>query len=80
MKKLDSLHTLNFNPKAIKASQDVKAEMDQLEVNMLSPLPVIAPPVFLTSFISIALLNIRYVITKLPDIKVTVWCWVMNNS
>ena len=69
MKKLDGLHTLNFNPKAIKVSQDVKAEMDQLEVIMLSPLPVIAPPVFLTGSISIALLNIRSVITKLPDIN-----------
>ena len=69
MKKLDGLHTLNFDPKAIKASQDVKAEMDQLEVNMLSPLPVISPPVFLTGSISIALLNIRSVTTKLPDIN-----------
>ena len=43
--------------------------MDRLEVNMLSPLPVITPPVFLTGFISIALLNIRSVITKLPDIN-----------
>ena len=36
---------------------------------MLSPLPVITPPVFLTGSISIALLNIRSVITKLPDIN-----------
>ena len=34
VKKLDGLHILNFNPKAIKASQDVKAEMDRLEGNV----------------------------------------------
>ena len=69
MKKLDGLHILNFNPKAIKASQDVKAEMDRLEGNMLSPLPVISSPVSFTGFITIALLNTRSVIAKLPDIN-----------
>ena len=37
VKKLEGLHIINFNAKAIKASQDVKDEMKRLNKNLLSP-------------------------------------------
>ena len=67
VKKLDGLHILNFNPKAIKASQEVKAEMERLNNNLLRYLP---PFVATTdSYFNIALINIRSIIAKLPDIE-----------
>ena len=43
VKNLEGLHILNFNPKAIKASKDVKIEMERLSKNLLNP-----PSVYLT--------------------------------
>ena len=65
VKTLDGLHILNFNPKAIKASQDVKDEMARLNHNLLSPITSLSQP---NNCIHIALLNIRSIIPKLPDI------------
>ena len=56
VKKLEGLHLLNFNTKAIKASSDVKLEMERLNHNLLSPLPLISISLSFASSISIALL------------------------
>ena len=70
VKKLEGLHILNFNPKAVKASQDVKAEMKRLNECLLDPIPVPTyPPSPDSSLVSIALLNTRSVVAKLPDIE-----------
>ena len=66
VKKLEGLHIINFNAKAIKANQDVKDEMKRLNKNLLSPLPIFTCP---DNFISIALLNVRSLVAKLPDIE-----------
>ena len=44
VKKLEGLHIINFNAKAIKASQDSKDEVERLTKNLLSPLPMFACP------------------------------------
>ena len=69
VKKLEGLHILNFNPKAIKASPYIKVEMDRLNDNLLSPLPLISAPLSLTGNITVALLNTRSIIAKLLDIN-----------
>ena len=69
MKKLEGLHILNFNPKVIKASQHVKVEMERLKNNLLSPISMIVNLLSLTNHFTIALLNTRSVIAKLPDIN-----------
>ena len=66
VKKLEGLHIINFNAKTIKASQDVKDEMERLNKNLLSPLPMFTCP---DNCISIALLNVRSNVAKLPDIE-----------
>ena len=66
VKKLEGLHIVNFNEKAIKASQDVKNEMQRLNDNLLSPLPVYVCP---DNHITLALLNVRSLNAKLPDIE-----------
>ena len=66
VKKLEGLHIINFNGKVIKASQDVKDEMERLNNNLLSPLPMFTCP---DNYISIALLNVRSLVAKLPDIQ-----------
>ena len=63
VKKLEGLHIINFNAKAIKASQDVKNEMERLNKSLLSPIPMFTCP---DNYISIALLNVRSLV---PDIK-----------
>ena len=68
VKKLEG-YILNFNTKAIKASSDVKLEMERLNDNLLSPLPLISISLSFASSISIALLNTRSIIAKLPDIN-----------
>ena len=65
VKKLEGLHIVNFNPKAIKASEDVKEEMARLAKKQLSPLPLFTPQ---NHSYTIALLNIRSILPKLPDI------------
>jgi len=63
---LDGLHILHFNPKAIKKSIDVENEMVRLNSNLLPPVPaVLCNP----SEVSFALLNVRSIVAKLPDIR-----------
>ena len=64
LSRVEALHIINFNAKAIKASQDVKDE--RLNKNQLSPLPMFTCP---DNYISIALLNVRSLVAKLPDIE-----------
>jgi len=45
-------------------SQDVKDEVKRLKKNLLSPLPMFACP---DNYISIALLNVRSAVAKLPE-------------
>ena len=66
VKKLEGLRILNFNETVIKASDDVKNEMIRLNDKVLSPLPVYVNP---EHYITIALLNVRSLIPKLPDIE-----------
>ena len=68
VKTLQGLHILNFNAKAIKASQDVKNEMDCLSENISSPVPMIATQSPSNEYINVALLNTRSVVAKLHDI------------
>ena len=69
VKTLAGLHILNFNPKAIKASDDVKQEMQRLNENLLSPIPVHTCPPLSDTHVSIALLNVRSIVPKVPDIS-----------
>ena len=66
VKKLEGLHIVNFNDKAIKASEDVKSEMQRLNENLLDPLTVYTCP---DNYITIGLLNVRSLVSKLPDIE-----------
>ena len=68
MKTLAGLHICNFNPNAIKPSEDVKHEMERMNDKVLLPLPTIANPVIPTDTITVALLNTRSLVSKLPDI------------
>ena len=65
VKNVEDLYIVNFNEKAIKASEDVKAGMERLNTNLLSPLPVYTCP---DNYITLALLNIRSLYAKLADI------------
>ena len=58
VKKMKNLHILNFNPKAIKASEEVKVEMQRLNGNLLKSISVVTAP--LCTHFSI-LLNTRSV-------------------
>ncbi len=69
VKKLEGLHIVNFDPKAIKASQDVKKEVERLSEHLWKPLPVFTCPPLADNVISIALLNIRSIVPKIPDIE-----------
>ena len=66
VRKLNGLRILNFNLRAIKASEDVKSEMARLSQNVLNPLPLFIPP---QQSYTIALLNVRSLLSKLPDIE-----------
>ena len=66
VKKIDGLHIVNFNDKVIRASVDVKNEMVRLDDKVLVPLPVHTCP---KDYITIALLNVRSLMPKLPDIE-----------
>ena len=67
VKTLEGLHTFNLNVKAIKKSIDVENEMFRLNSNLLQPVP----PVSCDSScqVTIALLNVRSILAKLPDIR-----------
>ena len=69
VKSLNGLHLLNFNPAAINCSTKVKEEMQRLATKLLPPLQKakcmsLPKPIYTT----IALLNIRSLQPKLPDI------------
>ena len=66
VKTLEGLHVRNFNAKAIKKSIDVESEMVRLNTNLLQPVPEVACDS--SSHITIALLNVRSILAKLPDI------------
>ena len=66
VKTLQGLHILNFNAKAIKKSIDVENEMVRLNTNLLHQLPDMSCD---TSDVTIALLNVRSILAKLPDIR-----------
>ena len=68
VKNLEGLHILNFNPKAIKASKDVMIEMERLSKNLLNPLPLFTCPLVSDDYITVALLNVRSIVPKIPDI------------
>ena len=66
VKTLAGLHILNLNVKAIKKSVDVENEMFRLNSNLLQPVSrVTCDPL---SHVTIALLNVRSILAKLPDI------------
>ena len=66
----EGLHILNFNPKAIKKSIDIENEMVRLNSNLLQPIPQVLYHSTSLSHLTIALLNMRSLLAKLPDIKV----------
>ena len=65
VKTLQGLHILHFNAKAIKMSTEVENEMARLSSNMLQPVSLRPSD---TSCVTIALLNVRSILAKLPDI------------
>ena len=70
VKKLQGLHIINFDPKAIKTSKEIKNEMQRLNNKLLKPLPpAFNCPSLSDDYITLALLNVRYVVANLPDIE-----------
>ena len=67
VKTLTGLQILNFNSKAIKKSIDVENEMVRLNANLLQSVPEASCDPF--SCVTIALLNVRSILAKLPDIR-----------
>ena len=67
VKTLAGLHILNFNSTAIKKSIDVENEMFRLNSNLLQPVSQITCDP--SSHVTIALLNVRSILAKLPDIR-----------
>ena len=69
VKTLQSLHILNFNRTAIKKSSDIHNEMVRLKSKLLQSVPKLQCHSFSDSYITLALLNVRSLIAKLPDIE-----------
>ena len=67
VKTLTGLHILNFNSKSIKKSIDVENEMVRLNNNLFPPIPQVLCDS--ASHFTITLLNMRSLVTKLPDIS-----------
>ena len=67
VKTLQGLHILNFNPLSIKKSTDVQNEMARLNTRLLQTVPQFSCPSNCTC-VTIALLNVRSINAKLPDI------------
>ena len=65
VKTLQGLHILNFNASAIKKSNDVHSEMTRLNTKLLQTPPKLK---FLDNHLTIALLNVRSITAKMPDI------------
>ena len=66
VKTLTGLHILNFNSQAIKKSIDVENETVRLNNNVLPPVPQVFCDS--ASHLTIALLNVRSLVSKLQDI------------
>ena len=66
VKTLAGLHILHFNSKAIKKSTEVENEMVRLNSNLLPPGPKASCD---PCHVTIALLNVRSIVAKLPDIR-----------
>ena len=66
VKTLTGLHILNFNSQAIKNSIDVENEMVRLNNNVLPPMPQVLCDS--ASHLTIALLKVRSLVSKLQDI------------
>ena len=69
VKTLQSLHILNFNAKAIKASSDVQNEMIRLNNKLLPLIPQLQCLSLCNNYVTICLLNVRSIVAKLPDIQ-----------
>ena len=65
VKTLQGLHILNFNASAIKKSNDVQNEMVRLNTKLLQTVPDLE---YHDNHVTIALLNIRSISSKLPDL------------
>ena len=68
VKSLSGLHIVNFNPKAIRKSDLVDDEMTRLRDRLLQTIPPFQC-LPCTSHVTIALLNVRSIVAKLPDIE-----------
>ena len=68
VKSFSGLHIVNFNAKAIKKSDLVENEMTRLRDRLLQTIPPLQC-LPCTSHVTIALLNVRSILAKLPDIK-----------
>ena len=69
VKTLQGLHILNFNVKSIKTSIDVENEMVRLNDNLLQPISQVLCDSSSVSYLIVALLNVRSIVAKMPDIK-----------
>ena len=69
VKTLQGLYILNFDTKAIKKSIDVENEMVRLNNNLLQPVPRVLCDSTSVSHLTIALLNVRSIVAKMPDIE-----------
>ena len=78
VKTLQGLHVLNFNPKAIKASSDVQNEMTRLNNKLLPSAPQLQFLSLPETYITICLLNVRSLITKLADIEQDIYLQAAN--
>ena len=65
VKTLQGLHILNFSASAIKKSNDVHSEMIRLNTNLLQTMPKLQCH---DNHVILALLNVRSIVAKLPDI------------
>ena len=59
---------MNFNTTAIKTSHKVQQEMDRLNTKLLVTVPSLQYCSLSNSHITVALLNVRSIIAKTPDI------------
>lgn len=62
---------MNFNPKAIKTSNDVQNEMTRLNNKLLPDVPQLQCLSVPNNYITIAWLNVRSLVVKLADIQDT---------
>ena len=69
VKTLHGLHILNFNAKSIKSNSDVQNEMARLSKKLLPPTPQLQFLSLPNNYVTIALLNVRSLAAKLPDIE-----------